>query len=254
VTETARTGPARARKRPSTLTDVAIERIKEMIVSGELAPASRLPRESDLARRLGVSRNTLREAVRALSFMRVLEVRQGDGTYVTTLEPDLLLESMTFFIDLSRDQTILQLFGVRRILEAAAAAMAAARITADELAHLERLIDALSPDKSVEETVAVDVEFHAVIVNASGNPVLASLIENLSSQTLRARIWRGLADQRSFEQTKSEHRAIYEALVGRDAELAGAVAATHIRGVEAWLAEAITTSDSARAYGAPARR
>ncbi|MDP9209413.1 MAG: GntR family transcriptional regulator, partial [Actinomycetota bacterium] len=68
------------------VTDEAIGKIKDMIVSGELGPGDRLPREADLAERLGLSRSSLREAVRALSLIRVLDVRQGDGTYVTSLE------------------------------------------------------------------------------------------------------------------------------------------------------------------------
>src|SRR5262245_33032024 len=85
------------------VTDQAIESIKQMIVSGELGPGDRLPREAELAERLGLSRNSLREAVTALSLVRVLEVRQGDGTYVTSLDPELLLETMAFVVDLHSD-------------------------------------------------------------------------------------------------------------------------------------------------------
>src|SRR5262245_48960983 len=73
------------------VTDEAIEKIKGMIVSGALRPGDRLPKESELAADLGLSRNSLREAVRALSLIRILDVRQGDGTYVTSLDPQLLL-------------------------------------------------------------------------------------------------------------------------------------------------------------------
>ena len=89
------------------VTDEAIEKIKAMIVSGELGPGARLPREADLAERLGLSRNSLREAVKALSLIRVLDVRQGDGTYVTSLDPNLLLDAMTFVVDFHRDDTVL---------------------------------------------------------------------------------------------------------------------------------------------------
>src|SRR5581483_4344048 len=68
------------------VTDDAIERIRELVASGEWGPGRRLPREADLAKQLGLSRNSLREAVRAVSLARVLEVRQGDGTYVSSLE------------------------------------------------------------------------------------------------------------------------------------------------------------------------
>ena len=72
------------------VTDEALAKIREMISSGEFQPGDRLPKESDLAARLSVSRNSLREAIRALSLIHVVDVRQGDGTYVTSMEPELL--------------------------------------------------------------------------------------------------------------------------------------------------------------------
>ncbi|MFE6855413.1 FadR/GntR family transcriptional regulator, partial [Streptomyces sp. NPDC057674] len=81
------------------VTDEAIGKIKEMIVSGALRPGDRLPKEADLAAALGLSRNSLREAVKALSLLNILDVRQGDGTYVSSLEPPLLLEAVSFVLD-----------------------------------------------------------------------------------------------------------------------------------------------------------
>ena len=103
-------------------TDDAIASIKRMIVAGDLKPGDRLPREPDLAKRLDLSRNTLREAVRALSLIRVLDVRRGDGTYVTDLNPATLLETFTFLVDLHRTDNVLHFFHVRRLLEPEATA------------------------------------------------------------------------------------------------------------------------------------
>src|SRR3954469_24813323 len=122
------------------VTQEAIDRIKAMIVSGDLRPGQRLPKEADLAEQLGLSRNSLREAVRALTLIRILETRQGDGTYVTSLEPDILLETMTFVADLHQDRTLLHVLQVRRILESAATALAAQHITDEELAVLAELV------------------------------------------------------------------------------------------------------------------
>ena len=102
------------------LTDEAIGKIKEMIISGRVRPGEKLPREADLAAELGLSRNSLREAVKALTLVNVLDVRQGDGTYATSLAPSLLLEALSFIIDFHRDDTVLEFFEVRRILEPAA--------------------------------------------------------------------------------------------------------------------------------------
>ena len=100
-----------------------------MIVSGTLRAGDRLPREADLAAELGLSRSSLREAVKALSLVNILDVRRGDGTYVTSLQPPLLLEALSFIVDFHRDTTVLEFLQVRRILEPEATAMAAERIT-----------------------------------------------------------------------------------------------------------------------------
>src|SRR5438105_14484948 len=124
--------PLHARRRTPSVTDEAIDKIQELIISRSWGPGDRLPKESELAAQLGLSRNSLREAVRALSQLRVLEVRQGDGTYVTSLEPELLLESTSFVSHLLLGETAIALYEVRRSLEAAAAALAAARIDDEE--------------------------------------------------------------------------------------------------------------------------
>lgn len=217
------------------VTDDAIEKIKEMIVSGALRPGDRLPKESELAAELGLSRNSLREAVRALSLIRILDVRQGDGTYVTSLDPQLLLEAMSFVVDFHRDDTVLEFLAVRRILEPAATAMAAARIEDAELDALAAQLDALGPDPSVEELVACDLEFHRRIVRSAGNSVLCSLLDGLSGPTTRARVWRGLTQEDAVSRTLHEHRAILAALRDRDGEAARSWATVHIASVEQWL-------------------
>jgi GntR family transcriptional repressor for pyruvate dehydrogenase complex len=217
------------------VTDEAIEKIKEMIVSGALRPGDRLPKESELAAELGLSRNSLREAVRALSLIRILDVRQGDGTYVTSLDPQLLLEALSFVVDFHRDDTVLEFLAVRRILEPAATAMAALSIPEDELDALQGKLDALGAQPSVEELVASDLEFHRGIVAASGNSVLCSLLDGLSGPTTRARVWRGLTQEDAVSRTLLEHRAILAALRDRDAEAARSWATVHIASVEQWL-------------------
>ncbi|MFC9224074.1 FadR/GntR family transcriptional regulator [Streptomyces hygroscopicus] len=217
------------------VTDEAIEKIKAMIVSGALRPGDRLPKESELAAELGLSRNSLREAVRALSLIRILDVRQGDGTYVTSLDPQLLLEALSFVVDFHRDDTVLEFLAVRRILEPAATALACARISDAELDRLQARLDALGPEPSVEELVTCDLEFHRGIVQPSGNSVLCSLLDGLSGPTTRARVWRGLTEEDAVSRTLHEHRAILAALRDRDAEAARSWATVHIASVEQWL-------------------
>jgi GntR family transcriptional repressor for pyruvate dehydrogenase complex len=219
------------------VTDEAIARIREMIAGGDLKPGDRLPKEADLAALLGLSRNSLREAVRALSLVHVLDVRQGDGTYVTGLEPERLLEAVGFMVELRHGSSLLEVFEVRRMLEPAATAKAAEGITAEQLAALERLMDAAEASGTAAELVEYDMEFHRVVVEAAGNQVLAALLAQLGSPTVRARVWRGLTEDGALERTLAEHRAIVSALRARRADLAHACALVHIAGVEEWLRE-----------------
>jgi GntR family transcriptional repressor for pyruvate dehydrogenase complex len=221
------------------VTDSAIDKIKEMIMSGELHPGDRLPKEADLAERLGLSRNSLREAVKALSLIRVLDVRQGDGTYVTSLQPRLLLDALTFVVDFHRDHTVLEFFEVRRILEPAAAAKAAQTMNDGDIAQLRGVLEELDDDPTAEELVANDLEFHRQIAAGSGNSVLSSLIESLSGPTTRARIWRGLTQEGAVAKTRDQHWAIYDAIAARQPEIASAWATVHVAGVEDWLRRAL---------------
>jgi DNA-binding FadR family transcriptional regulator len=217
------------------LTDEAILRIKEMIVSGQLKPGERLPREADLAETRGLSRNSLREAVRALALINILDVRQGDGTYVTSLDPNLLLDALTFVVDFHRDDSVLEFLRVRRILEPAAAAMAAQRVTQDEIHAMQRIIDASLGGGTPEEVLAFDIDFHRHIGTASGNSVLASLIEGLSAPTNRARVWRGRTQADAKERTAREHQVVLDALAAGQPDVAHAAMVTHVAGVENWL-------------------
>jgi GntR family transcriptional repressor for pyruvate dehydrogenase complex len=221
------------------LTDEAILKIKGMILSGELKPGDRLPPENQLSEALGLSRSSLREAVKALELIRVLDVRRGDGTYVTSLTPSLLLDAMSFVVDIHQDASVLELFEVRRILEPAAAALATPRVTAADVQHLRALLTQVDGTTSVDDLVAHDIVFHRHICELSGNAYLTRLLDTLSGSTLRARVWRGLTQDGSVERTLTEHRAIVDALESGDAGLVSAQVTVHVSGVAAWLRRAL---------------
>ena len=221
------------------LTDQAIVKIKEMILAGELKPGDRLPPEKELSERLGLSRSSLREAVKALEIIHVLDVRRGDGTYVTSLTPDLLLGAMSFVADIHQDSSVLELFAVRRILEPAAAAMAAARAKPADVARLHALLTEVGEGTPVDDLVAHDLVFHRSICGLSGNAYLTSLLDSLSGSTLRARVWRGLTEEGSVERTLTEHRAIVDAIASGDAELVRSRVTVHVSGVAEWLQRAL---------------
>ncbi|WP_163507378.1 FadR/GntR family transcriptional regulator [Fodinicola acaciae] len=225
--------------RGPSVTDEAINRIKGLIVAGELRPGDRMPAEAELASQLGLSRNSLREAVRGLALLRVLDVRQGDGTYVSSLEPQQLLEVMSFVVDLLHDGTSLELIEVRRMLEPEATALAAAAVTDEMLAELRDLMEQMGKAATSEELVSADASFHDRIAQATGNSVLVSVLRSLATRTLRARRWRGIVDDGAIAQTHAGHAAIYRALEARDPGLARAAALSHIGNTQAWLRNAL---------------
>jgi GntR family transcriptional regulator, transcriptional repressor for pyruvate dehydrogenase complex len=216
-----------------------------MIVMGELAPGSRLPSETELATLLGASRNTVREAVRALVTARVLDVRRGDGTYVTSLRPELLLEGIGAAVELMQEGFSLELIAVRRILEPAATALAAIRIDEATLRDLGSCLDRMESATSEGERIGYDADFHELVAKTSGNATLASMLGAVSSRTLRARAWRGVAEEGAGEYSVVQHREILRALRERDPARAEAAALVHIATTEAWFRVASDSRHSA---------
>ncbi|HTZ05508.1 MAG TPA: FadR/GntR family transcriptional regulator [Gaiellaceae bacterium] len=216
-------------------TDQAIARIKELISSREFTAGARLPTERELTQRFGVSRSSLREAVRALAMVGVLESRVGDGTYVTTLEPDLLLTGIGFVSDLVDAGSLLELHQVRRILEPEATRLAIRHLGDDDFEKLRDCLLRMETADSEPAFIEADSAFHRVILDACGNATLASLIQNLSSGTLRARLWQSVVAEGAVEATLESHRRIYDALVAGDEELAAAADLMHLAIAEDWL-------------------
>ncbi len=207
-----------------------------MIQSGELPPGTRLPPEPQLAAQMGLSRSGVREAVKALESARVLDVRRGDGTYVTSLAPRLLLEGLGLAVELLRDDTLLEVMEVRRLLEPAATGLAATRMPDSHLDELEQILeDMRAAADDAEKLIQYDMAFHRTVIAAAGNETLSSLLDGLSGRTVRARVWRGLIEGNSAHITLGEHRAIYQALRSRDQLLAHAAALLHVNTSEAWL-------------------
>jgi DNA-binding FadR family transcriptional regulator len=208
----------------------------QMITSGELGPGDRLPAERDLALRLGISRSTIREAIRGLNMLRVLDVRHGDGIFITSLDAPRLLEVSSFAMQLLRDHEVLDMFEVRAILEGAAAALASARITEEQRVALGDRLHVLDTATGVDELLEADIAFHASVAAAAGNPMLASLLDTFSARTYRARYLNASVDfDGIIVSSRLAHRRIYEAVVSRDPEVARATASAHVANVASWL-------------------
>ena len=214
---------------------------------GTLEPGSRLPPEQQLAALLGCSRSTAREAVRALVMARVLDVRRGDGTYVTSLQPGLLLEGLGFATDLMQDESLLELWEIRMLLEPGATALAAEKISDDCLAELEGILEQMRQSTD-DEAVLVrhDARFHELVAQSAGNQTLASLLGSMSSRTVRARIWHGVLEAGASATTVSQHAEILNALQARNPKLAHAAAVLHVGINQAWFQQILDATPGTR--------
>jgi len=215
--------------------EVVVQGIKQMILDGDLAAGQKLPTEKDLAPRLGVSRGSLREGVRALCSMGVLETRHGAGMYVTSLDPSLLLAPMGFVVDLQHESRAADIHAVRRTLEIEAVGRAALRITDAEIEQADSIL--AEAEEAIgrtdhETVIACDERFHRLIANASGNPVLAALIEAISSRTITDRMRRATSDEHADLRSAGEHRAVLAALASGDPDVARIRMASHLLDVE----------------------
>jgi GntR family transcriptional repressor for pyruvate dehydrogenase complex len=195
--------------------DAAIDVIKRMILTGDLRPGEKLPPERELASALGVSRNSLREAIRSLVLMNVLQSRHGDGTYVSSLDPATLMEPVSFLLSLD-PSAVADLFETRRILEAETAALAAERITDDEVdAVRDCLADMETKTGSREEFLQADMRMHELITLAAKNPLLAQLMRSITGLGLRSRM-RSVQAPGITSRVMHDHTRILAALERRD--------------------------------------
>lgn len=217
--------------------DDVVHDITQMIASGELRPGNRLPVESELCAKFNVSRGPLREGVRALMARGVLFSRQGDGTYVTSLEPEKLFGALAFAADLHSISEPLDTLAVRRVLETESAGLAAQFMSVEALDEAVRLLDrsdeVLSNSPQDHKTLMeIDRAFHEIIAQASGNRVLVALISALGGETTRVRTWRHLVEDEASWRSLGEHRSILAAIAARDVGRARSLMAYHILGVE----------------------
>jgi len=156
-----------------------IHRIRELVDSGVLAKGSKLPGERDLAKQLGVSRPSLREALRALSLLGILENRPGYGTYLTNTTEHWPSEPFQILFSIKKG-AILEIFEVRKALEGAVASMAAVRRSEEDIQVMDRALAGMRDHlNDPEEYDRAELEFHMAVIEAAGNTVIADLMLNL---------------------------------------------------------------------------
>ena len=209
-----------------------VRQIKGMIAEGRLKSGDQLPPERDLAEKFLVSRTSVREALRALESVGLIEIRPGEGTFVREVSVEALIEPLALVL-LSQRALTEELFEARRLLEPAIAGLAARRATADEIQEMERILEAQAKEITSGNTgLAQDAAFHAAIGTAAHNRAITRIVHavmDLLSQNREESIGTPGRPTRSHE----DHRRILAAIRAGDAAAAERAMLDHVVAVEA---------------------
>jgi GntR family transcriptional repressor for pyruvate dehydrogenase complex len=207
--------------------ELVVDHVRGQIERAELKPGDRLPPERELAQRIGVSRPSVRAGLRSLSAMGVVQTRHGSGTYIADGPPHLDSQPLSLLAAL-HGFTTEQMFEARRVLEMGVAGLAAERATGEQIAVMAEEVTGMFA--SVEDQQAFlmhDIRFHRAVAMASGNPILASLVEMVSSLYFEHRR-RTMPRGRDLRETAVTHRNIYHAVRAHDADRARREMSVHL--------------------------
>jgi GntR family transcriptional repressor for pyruvate dehydrogenase complex len=221
----------------STLPEEIAGRLLQLIQAERLRPGDKLPAERELAATMHVSRPVLREALRALSIMKVIEIRQGAGTYVTALEPQQLVSHLDFVF--SKDTVALaQVLETRRVVEVGNVRLAARRITPAQLDRLGEIVaDLRATVGDADRFSTHDIEFHDVVCEAAGNFLLGQFMSIINTLAKVSRERTGAAPEFRARVVR-DHERILRALRAHDEDAAARSMGVHLQHVEQSLARA----------------
>jgi len=212
--------------------------VRKLIERKALRPGDQLPAERDLATRIGVSRPTVRMGLHALAAMGCVESRHGSGTFIPAGPPALVSEPLSLLAALhgfTRDQ----MWDARRIFEVGAAGLAAECATPDHIASLAEEVASLFATIDTPQPFLVhDITFHRLVAAASGNPIVAAVVEMVSELYYEQR--RKTAEQaseRDLRDAAEAHRKIYQAIRARDAAAARQAMNDHLLQASAYQAQ-----------------
>ncbi|GAB3419468.1 FadR/GntR family transcriptional regulator [Flindersiella endophytica] len=214
-----------SRPRESAVADIARQLLSQLL-SGRVAPGTRLPSERRLAESLQVGRSTIREALKALDVLGIIEVRQGDGTYLRQSTSDLLPQAIEWGLMLGRPQ-VLDLIEARRHIEMSIAGLAAERASSEDLALLRGHLEGMRVATDGAAFVEADVAFHLALAKAAGNTVLNDILVSIRS-LLRVWIRRAISEAGETGSTVEEHAAVFEAVLARSPQRATDAMRTHL--------------------------
>lgn len=202
-----------------TLFEDVTDRLKALIEERGLQPGDRLPAERELAVQLGVSRNTLREALKGLAMVGVLTTQHGGGSYLAEPISGSIMSGYKFRVA-EQVKEVLDLFVARRAIEEACAEMAALHATPEQIEQIGQSVEGMR--RLMDDDAACidqDVLFHKTIARASGNPVLLDLM-NALERVMRENMYRTAPLRETFPQVMHYHEAIYEGIKNRDSAAA----------------------------------
>lgn len=221
-------GPAfRSIRRVPAAAGEVIATIKSMILEGELVPYQRLPSEKELAEALGVSRPTVRESVRGLMTLNIVESRHGDGTYVTSLEPNLLAAPIDFLLRVDQE-SLTALTEARTVLESGVVEFAALNATPEDAERLNVLVDTYAESlDDVERCIELDLAFHQELARIANSPILSSLLSTVTGLGLQSRT-RTAQSKKMRVTAHSDHVAIAEAVAAHDPAAAHKAMRNHL--------------------------
>jgi GntR family transcriptional repressor for pyruvate dehydrogenase complex len=203
--------------------------VRDLIERKRLRPGDQLPPERDLAARIGVSRPTLRMGLHALAAMGCVQSRHGSGTFIREGPPALGTESLSLLAAL-HDFTHAQMYEARRILEVGAAGLAAESATPEQIASLaEEVASLFSAMDDPQRFLVHDIAFHRRLALASGNPIIAAVVEMVSALYYKQRRETATqASDRDLRDAAESHREIYQAIRRRDAQKARSAMNEHL--------------------------
>jgi len=159
--------------------DVIVE-IKTMIQNGILKKGDKLPSERDLSEQLGISRASIREAIKSLQIVGLIESRQGEGNFIRDSFQDNLFEPLSIMFMLNECK-VNEIFELRKVMEIETAALAAKQITDEELNDISDLLDKMRVSENEEERVRYDKMFHYKIAQASRNFLIVNILNSIST-------------------------------------------------------------------------
>jgi GntR family transcriptional repressor for pyruvate dehydrogenase complex len=216
-----------------------IEQIKEMIASGKLKKGDKLPPERELVEQLKASRTSIREAIRALQIIGLVECRQGGGNFIRESFENSLFEplSIMFVLQNSKPEEILEL---RKIVEVETAALAAEKIKDNELEEIQEIIKQMRKCSDEVTGSELDKDLHYKIANASGNFLVVSVLSAISSlvdsfiKDARKMI---LRQSENKEVLMEHHENLYNALKNHEKNKAAEIMRKHLDFVNQFLSE-----------------